>query len=96
VSRESAFDSEQGESVSIATQEGESMDLFHSDDTKVIADLDALDLKLDEDSKKCEKLVTAGGCFALVQLIKDYLKNAIEKCPACDQVTELNEAAELK
>jgi hypothetical protein len=30
------------------------------------------------------------------QLLKDYLKNVIEMFPACDQVTDLNEAAELE
>jgi hypothetical protein len=36
-----------------------------------------------------------GGCDALVQLVKNCLERAAEKIPACDQVTELNELAEL-
>jgi hypothetical protein len=70
-------------------------DLFHSDNAKVDAALDALNLDLDEDEKKCESLVTAGGCFALVQLLNKYLDKAIDIIPACDQVSELNELAEL-
>jgi hypothetical protein len=31
-----------------------------------------------------------GGCFALVQLLKNCLDKAIEEIPACDQVTELD------
>jgi hypothetical protein len=98
-----ASDSEQDESVSDATQEDESMestgqmiqDLFHSDNVKVIAALDALELDLDKDKKKCEKIQAVGGCFALVHLMKNCLDKAIDGIPACDQVTELNELAEL-
>jgi hypothetical protein len=79
VESESASETEDGETVSDATQEAESMerigqiiqDLFHSDTTKASTALDVLDLNLNEDEKKCESLVTAGGCFALVQLMKD-------------------------
>jgi hypothetical protein len=70
-------------------------DLFRSDNAKVNAALDALYLGLDEDKTKCESFVTAGGCFVLVQLLKKCLDKAIDRIPACDQVTELNELAEL-
>jgi hypothetical protein len=69
-------------------------DLFCSDNAKVNATLDALHLD-NEDIKKCESLVTAGGCLALVQVLKNCLDKAIASIPACDQVTELNELAEL-
>jgi hypothetical protein len=70
-------------------------DLFRSDNAKVNAALDALKLDFDEDKTKCESFVTAGGCFVLVQLLKKCLDKAIDRIPACDQVTELNELAEL-
>jgi hypothetical protein len=69
-------------------------DLFQSDNMDVGAALDALDLDLGEDENKCKKIHAVGGCFALVQ--QNCLEKAIEKIPACDQVTELNELAELK
>jgi hypothetical protein len=71
-------------------------DLFCSDNDKVDAALDALDLDLDEDKKKCESLVTAGGCFALVHLAKNCLDKAIAEILACDQVTKLTEGAEVR
>jgi hypothetical protein len=40
-------------------------------------------------------LVTAGVCFALILFMKNCLDKAIEGIPACDQVTGLNECAEL-
>jgi hypothetical protein len=70
-------------------------DLFCSDSATVDAVLDALDLDLSEDKKKYERFVTAGGCLALVQLLKKCLDKAIDSVPACDQVTELNELPEL-
>jgi hypothetical protein len=70
-------------------------DLFHSDSAKVYAALDALEINLDEAENKCEDLVTAGGCFALVCLMQNCLDKAIDRIPACDQVTELNELVEL-
>jgi hypothetical protein len=36
----------------------------------------------------------AGGYVAVVQVVKDCLKNAAEKIPACDRVTELDEVDE--
>jgi hypothetical protein len=71
-------------------------DLFCSDNVKVKASLDALFLNLDGNKTKSDKIVTLGGCHALVQLMKNCLEKAIEKIPACDQVTELDELAELE
>jgi hypothetical protein len=96
--------SEQGESVSDAAQEEESMesigkliqDLFHSDNAKVNAALVSLDRDLMENGNKCDKIQAAGGCLALVQLVMDCLNKATEKMPACDQVTELNAFDELR
>jgi hypothetical protein len=79
------------ESIGVLVQ-----DLFHSDRTKVNAALVALFLNLDEDMKKCEKIVTVGGCHALVHLMKSCIEKATEKIPACDQVTETNQLAELQ
>jgi hypothetical protein len=71
-------------------------DLAHSDNAKVNAALDALFLDLDNDKKKCEKIQAVGGCFVLVEVLKKFLDKAIARIPACNQVTELNEVAELK
>jgi hypothetical protein len=71
-------------------------DLFHADAAVVRTALDALDLNLADDKKKSDKIQAVGGCLAIVQLVKDFLKKATEKIPACDQVTQLNELAELK
>jgi hypothetical protein len=57
-------------------------DLFRSDNPKVNATLDTLFLDLDKNEEKCENLVTAGGCFALVQLLNKYLDKAIARIPA--------------
>jgi hypothetical protein len=54
-------------------------DLFHSDKAKVNVTLKALLLNLTKDKNKCHKIVTAGGCLALVLLVKDRLKKATEK-----------------
>jgi hypothetical protein len=62
---------------------------------EVNAALVNMNLELGKNEKCCESFVTDGGCFALVQLMKNCLDNAIERIPACDQVTELNELAEL-
>jgi hypothetical protein len=70
-------------------------DLFHSDDAKVGATLKALHLNLNGNVKQCDKLHAVGGCFALVQLMKNCLDKAIDEIPACDQVTGLNDIAEL-
>jgi hypothetical protein len=41
-------------------------------------------------------MIQAGfGCLALINLLKKCLDKAIDSIPACDQVTELNELAEL-
>jgi hypothetical protein len=71
-------------------------DLFDSDNAKVDAALTTLLQDFDEDKNKCKDLVTAVGCFVLVHLLKNCLDKAIGRIPACDQVTELNELAELK
>jgi hypothetical protein len=70
-------------------------DLFHPDNAKVKVALDALKVDLDENKKKCENIRDVGGCFALVQLVEKCLEKAIEKIPACDQVTKLDELVEL-
>jgi hypothetical protein len=70
-------------------------DLFHSDNAKVHAALDALFLDLDKDKKKCVKIQAVGGCFALVHLMQNCLDKVIDIIPACDQITKLNELAEL-
>jgi hypothetical protein len=48
-----------------------------------------------KDKKKSEGFVSAGGCLALVQALKNCLDKAMKRIPQCDQVTELNEVAEL-
>jgi hypothetical protein len=100
------IESSDSDSESDATEEDESTmesigalirDIFHSDNAKVSAALYALDMNLDKDEKKCELINAAGGCFALVKLLEDCLEKATKKFPhpACAQVTELIEAAEL-
>jgi hypothetical protein len=69
-------------------------DLAHSDNDKVSTALDGLDFS-EDNVKRCKSLVTVGGCFALVQLVNKCLEKAIDRIPACDQVTELIELAEL-
>ncbi len=72
-------------------------DLFRSDNAKVHAALSALFLGLDDENnkKKRDKIQAVGGCFALVQALKNYLDKAIDSIPACDQVTQSNKHAEL-
>jgi hypothetical protein len=71
-------------------------DLAHSDNAKVNAALDALFLGLAEkDKKQCDNIQAVGGCLALLQLLHKYLDKTIAIIPACDQVIELNELAEL-
>jgi hypothetical protein len=70
-------------------------DLFHSDNAKVNAALDALTLDLDKDRKKHDKIQAVGGCFVLVQLLTKCVDKAIDSIRACDQLTKLNEFAEL-
>jgi hypothetical protein len=89
--------------VSAATEDEESIksigaliqDLFRSDNAKVHAALDALFLGLGKDKKKCDNIQAVGGCFALVHLMQNCLKKARKKILACNQVTKLNELAEL-
>jgi hypothetical protein len=66
-------------------------DLFHSDNAKAKAALDALSQDLMKDSTKCESLVTAGGCFVLVQL----LKNCLEKAMAIGIILEWSRGANI-
>jgi hypothetical protein len=71
-------------------------DLFDSDNAVINAALDALNLDLKEDKKKSYKIqAVAGGCLALVLLLKKCLAKAIDKRLVWDQVTEVNELAEL-
>jgi hypothetical protein len=70
-------------------------DLCLSDNTKVNAALVALDQDFIKDKKKYESFVSAGGCLALVLLLKKCLDKAIDLIPACDQVAEVDELAEL-
>jgi hypothetical protein len=71
------------------------VDLAHSDNAEVDANLDTLNLDLLGDKSKGYKIQVAGGCHALVLLLEKCLAEAIAKSPACDQVTELHELAEL-
>jgi hypothetical protein len=90
---ESASNAQQDESmVSVGALV---QDLFHSDNVNVDATFAALNLDLVKDKKKCDKIQAVGGCFVLVHLLKKCLGKAIDRIPACDQVTELNELAEL-
>jgi hypothetical protein len=61
----------------------------------VNATLDALYHDSLKGNKKYDKLQVVGGCSALVHLMQNCLDKAIDKFPACDQVTKLNEVAEL-
>jgi hypothetical protein len=70
-------------------------EIFDSDNTTVNAALDAFDANLYEDKTKCNKIVTVGGCHALVQLVKKCVAKAIENIPDHDQVTDLSQP-ELK
>jgi hypothetical protein len=65
-------------------------DLSSTDVAVVDASLDALYVDLEEDSKKCENVVTAGGSHALVLLAKTCLEKAIAKFPEGENVTELD------
>jgi hypothetical protein len=47
------------------------------------------------DNKIYDKLCTIGDCSAVVHLSQNCLDKAIDEFPARDQVTELNELAEL-
>jgi hypothetical protein len=71
-------------------------DLFRSDTAKAHASVVALNLDLNQDKKKCDKIQAVGGCFALVRLVQNCLDMAIDRIPACDQVTKLNVLSELR
>jgi hypothetical protein len=71
-------------------------DLFHSDNAKVNAAFNVLNVGFLNDKTNCEKIHAVGGCFALVLLAKNCLEKAIEKITACDQVTGLYKLAELE
>jgi hypothetical protein len=62
--------------------------LFHSDSARVFTDIKT-------DKNNSEHVVTAGGCFALTQLVKNCLQKAIGKIPKCEQDTKFNELTEL-
>jgi hypothetical protein len=66
-----------------------------NDNGQANAALDALNLDLKRDKRKCDKIQAVGGCFVLVHLLKKCLDKAIGRIPASDQVTELNQLAEL-
>jgi hypothetical protein len=71
-------------------------DLSSSDNAKVDAAIVGLRLELSNNSEKCKSLVTAGGCHALVQIMKNYLDKAIAIIPAGDQVTDCKGHAVLR
>jgi hypothetical protein len=61
----------------------------------VDAALDTLNQDLIKDKKKRESLVTARGCFILVQLLKNCLEKAIEIIPVWYRVTKISDYPEL-
>jgi hypothetical protein len=63
-------------------------DLCYSDNAKVDATLDALLLNHVLNKKKCEKIVTVGGCLTLVLVMKKFLKKSARMFPALELVTE--------
>jgi hypothetical protein len=71
-------------------------DLSSSDNAKVDAAIVSLRLELSNNSEKCKSLVTAGGCHALVQIMKNYLDKAIAIILAGDQVTDCKGQAVLR
>jgi hypothetical protein len=87
----------------LITQRDESMesirhliqDVFnHSDNAKVIAALDRLDLDLHKENK-AEQIQAVGGCFALVYLVNRCLKKVLARLFHLDQVTKLSKRPEL-
>jgi hypothetical protein len=97
-SNSSAFTDEEEEDEDMAGVGKLIQDLAHSDNARVNTALDALNLELKNDDKKRDAFTFVGGCAALVHLVKDRLKKAMKKVPACDQVTvtEVNEFPELE
>jgi hypothetical protein len=78
----SVSDAEQEESLQVIG--ALIQDLFSSKTGKVFFALDALYTDLSENDMKCDNIVTAGGCFALVLLLKDLLKKVADMgIPAC-------------
>jgi hypothetical protein len=65
-------------------------DLCSADGAVVDSALDAIYVHLEEDSKKCENVVTSGGSHALVLLSRKCLDKAIAKFTESDKVTELD------
>jgi hypothetical protein len=70
-------------------------DLSGSGNVEVNAALVALSMDVKLDATTRDNIVAADGCHALVQLLKNCLEKGIAGFPACDQVTELIELAEL-
>jgi hypothetical protein len=72
-------------------------DLGHSDSARVHTALYLLSRDIVKHKEKFGHDVTVwGGCAALVHLLKNCLKRAMKKVPACcDQVTNVNEIREL-
>jgi hypothetical protein len=68
-------------------------DLFYSDNVKVNATLDVLYNDYIEDNKLYDKRQAVG--VVLFTCWQNCLDKAIDDFPACDQVTDLNELAEL-
>jgi hypothetical protein len=66
------------EHKSIQSVEKMIQELFHPDNAKVNATLDALHPDLQRGQKKCGSLVTAGVCFVLILFMKNCLDKAIE------------------
>lgn len=69
--------------------------LFSSESTQVESALDALVENLQKDTRKCNDIVTVGGCFALVQLLRICLEQATKNIRGCHLVTELDDRFEL-
>jgi hypothetical protein len=100
----SASDSAQDESIAdVITQRDELMEsigqmiqdlLIHSDNAKVMAALDRLNLDLHKDDK-AEQIQAVGGCFALVYLVNRCLKKVHGRIIHLDQVTKLSKHPEL-
>jgi large subunit ribosomal protein L40e len=74
--------------------------LFSTESTRVEAALDALVKNLHKDNRKCSDIVTVGGCFALVQLVRMCLQKASTQkasrrsCPS-HLVTDLDQRVDL-
>lgn len=71
--------------------------LFSPKSAQVEATLDTLIENLQKDTRKCNDIVTVGGCFALVQLVQICLLKASKtNSRGCHLVTDLDERLELK